>query len=43
MVIVARTEFDSSIFREIFVTACWVIWKTRNAVIFNNAQANVDF
>jgi hypothetical protein len=43
MVIVARTDFGSSIFREIFITACWVIWKTRNVVIFDNAQASVDF
>lgn len=37
MVIVARINFGSSIFREIFITACWVLWRTRNVVIFDNA------
>ena len=42
MIIVARTNFGHSIFREIFITACWVLWTTRNAVIFDNGQANVN-
>jgi hypothetical protein len=33
MVIEARTAFGSSIFREIFIAACWIIWTTRNGVI----------
>lgn len=42
MVIIARTNFGLSIFREFFITACWVIWTTRNAVIFDNGQVNVN-
>jgi hypothetical protein len=34
MVIEARTNFGSNIFREIHIAACWVIWITRNEVIF---------
>jgi len=42
MVIDARTFFGSPIFREIFITACWIIWVTRNAVIFDNGQINLN-
>ena len=35
MVIEARSNFDSPIFREIFISACWTIWKARNGIIFN--------
>ena len=35
MVISARTIFDKSIIREIMIIACWVIWKTRNGIIFD--------
>ena len=42
MIIDARTTFGSPIFREIFITACWIIWVTRNAVIFDNGQANLS-
>ena len=38
MLITARRDFGSSIFREILITACWVLWKTRNAAIFDNVQ-----
>jgi hypothetical protein len=34
MVIEARTNFGSNIFRDIYIAACWVIWITRNEVIF---------
>ena len=34
MVIVARSNFGSPIFREIFITACWTIWRARNAIFF---------
>jgi hypothetical protein len=30
MILQAREAFDNSIFREIVITACWVIWTTRN-------------
>jgi len=42
MVIDARSSFGNVIFREIFITACWVIWTSRNAVIFDNAQADIN-
>lgn len=42
MIIAARSDFGSVIFREIFITACWIIWKTRNAVIFDNGQININ-
>lgn len=38
MVIEARLAFGSPIFREFFVTACWIIWTTRNRVVFYNAS-----
>lgn len=42
MVIEARSNFGSNLFREICITACWVIWITRNAVIFDNGQISVN-
>ena len=36
MLIKARTDFGSHIFREIFISACWSIWKVRNGIIFYN-------
>ena len=42
MIIDARTSFGSPIFREIFITACWIIWVTRNTVIFDDVQANLS-
>ena len=42
MVIDARTNFGSPIFREICITACWIIWTTRNAVIFDNGQISIS-
>jgi hypothetical protein len=42
MVIEAREAFGSTIFREIFITACWIIWLTRNSVIFYNGQINLN-
>lgn len=33
MVIKARNDFDNSVFREVVVTACWIIWTTRNRVV----------
>jgi len=42
MVIEAREAFGSSIFSEIFITACWVIWLTRNDVIFDNGQISLN-
>ena len=41
MVIEAREAFGSIIFREIFITACWIVWLTRNSVIFDNGQINL--
>ena len=41
MVIDARLNFGNPIFREICITACWVIWTMRNAVIFDNAQFSI--
>lgn len=42
MILQARADFDSTIFREIIITACWVIWNTRNKIIFDNGQKNAD-
>jgi len=42
MIIDARTSFGSLIFREFFITACWIIRVTRNAIIFDNGQINLN-
>jgi len=42
MIIEARTTFGSPLFREIFITACCVIWSTRNGVIFDSGQINLN-
>jgi hypothetical protein len=42
MVIEAREAFGNSIFKEVFITACWIIWLTRNGVIFDNGQININ-
>jgi len=34
----ARSDFRNAISREIFITACWVIWLSRNSVAFDNAH-----
>lgn len=41
MVLEARETFGIKIFREIFIIACWIIWLTKNNVVFDNEQANV--
>jgi hypothetical protein len=41
MIIHARTDFGSHIFREIFISACWMIWKPRNGIIFDNRPASL--
>jgi len=42
MILEARTNFGSPIFRELFTTACWIIWTTRNRVIFDQGQVNIN-
>jgi hypothetical protein len=42
MVIEARTNFGDPLFREIFITACWIIWTTRNKVIFDKGQIDIN-
>jgi hypothetical protein len=42
MIIEARTNFGSIIFREILITACWIIWKMRNSIIFYNGSCNLS-
>jgi len=42
MILQARQDFDNSIFREIVITACSVIWTTRTGVIFDNGQININ-
>jgi hypothetical protein len=27
---------------EIFITACWIIWTTRNKIIFDQGQVNLN-
>jgi len=41
MVLEARETFGSKIFSKIFITGCWIIWLTRNGVIFNNGQVSI--
>ena len=38
----ARTTFGSSILMKIVIMACWVIWTTRNGVIFYNKTTNLQ-
>ena len=38
----ARNTFGSAIFRELVITACWVIWTTRNGVIFDAKSFNLN-
>jgi hypothetical protein len=42
MVIDAQTNFGNAIFRELFITACWVIWTMRNSVVFDNEQVSLN-
>ena len=42
MILQARENFGDAIFREIVITACWTIWNTRNGVIFDNGQVNIN-
>lgn len=42
MIIEARTNFGSSIFREIVIAACWAIWNSRNGLIFDNKPCNLS-
>jgi len=37
----ARINFGSHIFREIFITAAWTIWKVRNGAIFDNKAVSL--
>jgi hypothetical protein len=41
MILQARADFNNAIFIEIAITACRVIWNTRNDVIFDNGQINI--
>lgn len=41
MVIEARTNFGHPIFRELMITACWIIWKMRNSIIFDNGTCSL--
>jgi hypothetical protein len=36
MIVQARSDFGSSIFRDISIVACWSIWCRCNAIIFDN-------
>ena len=42
MILQARENFGNANFREIVITACWIIWTTRNGVIFDNGQININ-
>ena len=37
----ARTTFGSPIFRDLIITTCWIIWKTRNDVSFDGEDYNL--
>lgn len=38
----ARNTFNNPIFREIVITVCWIIWTTRNGVIFYAKSFNLN-
>jgi hypothetical protein len=40
MLVEARQNFGSIIFRELIITAAWCIWLLRNRVVFDNIQFN---
>lgn len=42
MILQARADFDSVIFREVLITACWIIWTMRNSIIFDNGQKDIN-
>jgi hypothetical protein len=42
MVITAREQFGSNIFRELVITACWAIWLCRNGIIFDNEEVSLN-
>jgi hypothetical protein len=42
MVIEVRSDFGNPLFIEIFITACWIIWTTRNGAIFDHGQININ-
>lgn len=42
MILQAREEFHNVIFREIVIMACWIIWTTRNSIIFYNGQRSIE-
>jgi hypothetical protein len=35
-------RFGNPIFRELFITAYWVIWTTCNSIIFYNGQISIS-
>jgi hypothetical protein len=37
MVLMARLNFNSVIFREVLIIGCWAIWCHRNDIIFDSA------
>jgi hypothetical protein len=37
----ARVDFGSSIFRELVITTCWIIWKCHNDIIFGRKGYNI--
>jgi len=41
MIIQARADFGRSIFREIIITACWIIWTARNDLVFDNKPCSL--
>jgi len=42
MILQARADFDNAEFREILITGCWVIYCTRNGVIFDNGRVDIN-
>lgn len=42
MILKAREDFNSPIFREVIITACWSICCSRNKIIFDNGTRSVD-
>ncbi|KAF8659239.1 hypothetical protein HU200_058645 [Digitaria exilis] len=41
MLIQARRDFNSKIFREVVIIATWAIWTHRNEVIFDGAHISL--
>ena len=42
MVITTRNAFGKLTFRELVITACWIIWEKRNGIIFDGERCSLS-